>query len=88
MPLQAKLPKAMTEFLKNIEIEPRDSPSAQRYALLAATQRRHGTPLSMADTMIAAHALAHDFTLVSNDKAFRLIKSLKVEDWTKGPQRA
>jgi tRNA(fMet)-specific endonuclease VapC len=88
MPPQAKLPKTMNEFLNNIEIEPWDSRSAQRYALLAATQRRHGMTLSMADTMIAAHALAHDFILVSNDKAFRQIKSLTVEDWTKGPQRA
>jgi tRNA(fMet)-specific endonuclease VapC len=35
------------------------------------------------DMMIAAHALAEDLTLVTNDKAFKRIRKLKIEDWTK-----
>jgi tRNA(fMet)-specific endonuclease VapC len=86
---QAKLHAAIAEFLSGgINIEPWDSPCAAHYAQLAASQQKQGKPLSPLDTMIAAHALAHDFTLVTNDKAFARIRNLRVEDWTKGPQRA
>jgi predicted nucleic acid-binding protein len=33
--------------------------------------------------MIGAQALASDLVLVTNDKAFKRIKQLKIEDWTK-----
>ncbi len=33
--------------------------------------------------MIAAHALALDLTLVTNDRAFRFVPNLRVEDWTR-----
>jgi predicted nucleic acid-binding protein len=36
--------------------------------------------------MIAAHALALDAVLVTNDHAFARIKKLKVVDWTKEPR--
>ena len=35
------------------------------------------------DLMIAAHALAEDAVLVTNDSAFRRIERLKLEDWTR-----
>jgi tRNA(fMet)-specific endonuclease VapC len=35
------------------------------------------------DMMIAAHALSLGLTLISSDVAFKRIKQLKVEDWTK-----
>jgi predicted nucleic acid-binding protein len=35
------------------------------------------------DLMIGAQALAWELILVTNDQAFRRIKKLKVEDWTK-----
>jgi predicted nucleic acid-binding protein len=35
------------------------------------------------DLMIAAQALAVGAILVSNDRVFRRVKGLKVEDWTK-----
>ena len=41
--------------------------------------------LDTPDTMIAAHALAYDFTLVANDGAFTQVTGLKLQDWTKGP---
>jgi tRNA(fMet)-specific endonuclease VapC len=34
------------------------------------------------DTLIAAHALAAGATLVSNDRAFKRVAGLRVEDWT------
>jgi len=44
---------------------------------------RDGTPMGNLDLMIAAHALALNLVLVTNDHAFARIKQLKIEDWTK-----
>jgi predicted nucleic acid-binding protein len=33
--------------------------------------------------MIAAHALALEAILVTNDRAFSLIRKLKIQDWAK-----
>jgi predicted nucleic acid-binding protein len=35
------------------------------------------------DLMIAAHALAAQGVLVTNDRAFRRVRELKIEDWSK-----
>jgi tRNA(fMet)-specific endonuclease VapC len=35
------------------------------------------------DMMIAAHALAAEAILVTNDRSFCRLKNLKIEDWTK-----
>lgn len=88
LPAEAELHAPVQDFLQNIEIEVWDPHCAEQYAQLAATLKHQGRPLDAMDTLIAAHALAHDFTLVSNDAAFRRVKGLKLEDWTKGPQRA
>ncbi len=40
------------------------------------------------DMMIGAQALAWDLILITNDQAFRRIKKLKMEDWTKRPENA
>ena len=82
LPLEARVRGVVSDFLLGIHIEPWDSPCAEQYASLAAAQRRKGAPLGPLDTMIAAHALAHNFTLVTNDKAFLRIDTLRVEDWT------
>ena len=87
-PDQASFRPLTEDFLREVNIQPWDSLCAERYAELAARQQRLGKPLSNFDTMIAAHALAYGFILVTNDAAFRHIKGLKLEDWTKGPQRA
>lgn len=43
---------------------------------------REGKSLGGMDMMIAAHALAEDMVLVTNDPAFDRIGHLKTEDWT------
>lgn len=88
LPSEAKIIATAERFLHDIEIDPWDTKCAKRFATLAALQRKREKPLSEADTMIAAHALARDLTLVTNDKAFARVKGLRVEDWTKGPRPA
>jgi tRNA(fMet)-specific endonuclease VapC len=86
-PTEAKIHPLVAEFLNEIEIEPWDSKCAKIYARLVVELERKGEPLSNFDAMIAAHALAHDFVLVTHDYAFPRVAELKVEDWTKGPHR-
>jgi tRNA(fMet)-specific endonuclease VapC len=60
-----------------------DSEAAQQYGQLRATLEREGRPMGNFDLMIGAQALASNFILVTNDQAFRRIKKLNIEDWTK-----
>jgi tRNA(fMet)-specific endonuclease VapC len=78
-PLQATL----ETFLLALTIFPWDSSAAQSYGNLRAALERRGQLLGSLDMMIAAHALSLGLTLVSGDTAFKRIKHLKVEDWTK-----
>ena len=77
------LPKVVKEFLIRVEILPWDSNAAKAYARLRASCEREGKPLGTMDILIAAHAAAVGAVLVTNDKAFRIIKPhLPIEDWT------
>jgi len=43
-----------------------------------------GKPIGSSHTMIAAHALALDLTLVTdNEREFRRVYDLRIENWTK-----
>lgn len=77
-----KLTTALNEFLLRVEILPWDSDEAQAYGELRAQLVRVGKPLGNLDTLIAAHALAVDCTLITNDQAFKQVPGLRVEDWT------
>lgn len=83
-PEAKKLPQEVKEFLLRVEILPWDSVVADVYAKLRAACENEGKPLGSLDMLIAAHSVAEDATLVTNDKAFyNLAHYLKLEDWTK-----
>ncbi len=84
LPVEARIHTLLPDFLSRIEVLPWDSNCAIAYAALRGKLETMGRTLSLADTMIAAHALAYDFTLVTNDQAFCHVQSLRQEDWTKG----
>ena len=75
------LQTAVREFLKRLDVLPWDSAAATRYGVLRAALEAAGTPLGNLDTLIAAHALATDATLVTNDRAFTRVPGLVVENW-------
>ena len=81
-PEARRLRAAVNEFLAAIDVLPWTSATARRYANLRAGLERQGRPLSALDLMIAAHAVEHDMTLVTNDRAFSAIFGLRLEDWT------
>ncbi len=86
LPKAAKIIGPTESFLRTIEVHPWDSKCAEHFAAMASRQQKADKSLSTMDALIAAHALAHNFVLVSNDAAFRQVKGLNLEDWTKGPQ--
>jgi tRNA(fMet)-specific endonuclease VapC len=81
-PLAHELANSVHALLRKIEILPWTSESAKIYAELRFTLERRGQPMSAMDMMIAAHVLAEDAILVTNDAAFRRIERLRAEDWT------
>ena len=73
---------ALMEFLSPIEIEPYDDLAAQEYGKIRSMLEQKGRPVGPLDMLIAAHSLALNLTLVSNnDKEFHRIPQLKVENW-------
>jgi tRNA(fMet)-specific endonuclease VapC len=78
-----RLKTAVDEFLLRVDSLPWDSNAARRYADLRAALEIAGTPMGNLDMMIAAHAMAAEAILVTNDRSFRRLKNLKIEDWTK-----
>ncbi|MFI5095393.1 MAG: type II toxin-antitoxin system VapC family toxin [Candidatus Acidiferrales bacterium] len=87
LPHATRLHNMIEDFFLRVAVLPWDSDAAQQYGQLRATLERDGQLMGNLDTMIAAHALALDAILVTNDHAFARIKKLKVVDWTKQPRQ-
>lgn len=73
---------AVEAFLSRVTVLPWDAAVSDQYGDLRAALEARGTPLANLDTMIAAHALAVEATLVSNDQAFAQVPNLRLENWT------
>jgi len=75
--------QALEEFLLPLEIAAFDRKAAEIYGIVRAGLEKAGTPIGPLDTMIGAHALSLEATLVTNNtREFRRIPALKIEDWT------
>jgi tRNA(fMet)-specific endonuclease VapC len=81
-PEAKRLHAAVKELLRRVDVLPWDSTVAERYGTIRADLERHGKTLAPLDLLIAAHALGADATLVTNDRAFRQVVGLQLEDWT------
>ncbi|MCC6360992.1 MAG: type II toxin-antitoxin system VapC family toxin [Phycisphaerales bacterium] len=77
---------ALAHFCAPLEICPFDHAAATSYGELRSTLERAGTPIGPLDTLIAAHAAALDVALVTNnEREFRRVSGLRVENWLKSP---
>ena len=83
LPEATRLKTVVEEFLLRVEVLPWNSEAARHYARIRATLEKEGEPMGNLDMMIAAQALAADAVLVTHDRAFRRVKGLRVEDWSK-----
>ena len=59
-----------------------DLEAAITFGVIKTALERNGTPIGPLDTMIAAHALSLDLTLVTNnEREFRHVTELKITNW-------
>jgi len=74
--------RALEMFLTPLEILPFDASSIWRYGELRTELERRGQPIGTLDTMIAAHALALNTVLVTNNtREFSRVSGLRLENW-------
>jgi tRNA(fMet)-specific endonuclease VapC len=82
-PEATRLQDVVDAFLARVSVLPWDSSAAREYGILRAFLEERGRPMGNLDMLTAAHAISADAILVSKDQAFRRIRHLKLEDWTK-----
>jgi tRNA(fMet)-specific endonuclease VapC len=77
-----KLDGLIDAFVAGVTVLPFDDLAAAEFGRIAAALSRRGMPIGQLDTLIAAHALALDITLVSgNTKHFGRVRGLRTESW-------
>ena len=73
---------SLTLLLANIEIMNFDSLAAESYGKIRADLERAGKPIGPLDMMIAGHAKALGYVIVTNNtKEFERVEGLKLENW-------
>ena len=74
--------QALEMFLAPLIILPFDEAALWAYGDLRSELERKGTPIGALDTMIAAHALSQQSTLVTNNtREFARVPGLALENW-------
>ena len=74
--------RALEQFLVPLVIVDFDHKAAEAYGRNREVLERQGTPIGPLDTLIAAHALSLDVTLVTNNtREFSRVPDLKVVNW-------
>lgn len=74
----------LAALLETLQVLPLPLEAARRYAEIRAKLQRIGQPIGSNDLWIAAHALADDLTLVTNnEREFERVPGLRVENWAR-----
>lgn len=73
--------KKLNDFLQLCTIINIDSSTAKYYGETVAILYKKGKPIPTNDVWIAALALQHDFTLITNDGHFKEIPGLQLKSW-------
>ena len=77
-----RLEQLVEGSLASFEIAPWEAPADLIYGRLRAHLEGKGKPIGQNDMLIAAHALALDAVLVTdNEKEFSRVPNLRVENW-------
>ena len=73
---------ALNNFLQYVTVLDWPDLAGEKYGNIRARLRQKGTPIGANDLLIAAHALALDAVLVSdNTREFLRVPGLKLENW-------
>ena len=71
-------------FFANVKLLPFTPPIAERFGTVKAELAARGEMITDHDLWIAAHALVHEATLVTNnERDFARIPELRIENWAK-----
>ncbi len=74
----------LDELVQDIPVQDLTSTAAQTYGEIRATLEKQGRLIGNNDLWIGAHAMALDVTLATNnEREFKRIAGLSVENWTK-----
>src|SRR3990172_2207733 len=77
-----KLHGLIATFVVSVGVVPFDQAAADQFGPVASALARRGAPIGTFDTLIAAHALSCDLTLVTNNtKRFQRVGGLKLANW-------
>ena len=77
-----RLHRLIDSFVTAVDVVPFDAVAAALFGRLCADLEGTGTPIGVLDTLIAAHAMSLNLTLVSNNvKHFTRVKGLKTVNW-------
>lgn len=75
----------LERFLAAFEVLPFNDDASRRYGVVRAFLKSRGMPIGPLDTLIAAHALALNAIVVTNNvDEFLRVPDLRVEDWLAG----
>ena len=78
----SRLTSQIGGMLATLDVLPLDSGVAQTYAEIRTTLEAAGTPIGPYDLLIAAHALALNLPIVTdNIREFSRVPNLRVENW-------
>lgn len=72
---------ATRHFCKKLTVVDFDASAAETFGDVRLQLERDGLPIGAYDMLIAAHAKSLNLICVTNDKAFRRVAGLAVEDW-------
>ena len=74
--------RAVERALEALVVVPFDRAAAETYGEVRSTLQRRGTLIGPLDLLIAAHAIALDVPLATNNlRGFRRVPGLRVENW-------
>lgn len=74
--------QALAQFLLPLMIVDFDHTATILYGDLRTTLEKRGTPIGSLDTLIAAHALSLQVTLITNNlKEFSRVPNLQLDNW-------
>jgi tRNA(fMet)-specific endonuclease VapC len=77
-----KLHQLIDVLIGDLAVMPFDDMCATRFGEIAIELAAQGAPIGQFDTLIAAHALALELTLVTNNsKHFRRVRGLNLANW-------
>jgi tRNA(fMet)-specific endonuclease VapC len=77
-----RLHKLIDTFVAHIDVVAFDPSAATMFGRVCAALQAKGSPIGTFDTLIAAHALSLNLTLVTNNmKHFKQVHGLKIQNW-------